>query len=152
LTTDVNGKYFQQGVPVGTVIAIIEGSLPRFVQTVGTNPTTVNVPVSAAATDLDGYYFPTDTPTKSPVASPARTAAGFWDTSPPPSSSPSDPPSELPTASPTVSPSKSPTKSPTAGLTPAPPTAGATAAPPTAGVTVAPPLQRLELLLRRPQV
>ncbi len=82
--TTVNGEYFQPGVPVGsTVIAIFEGSLPpRFVQTIGTNPTTVNVPVSDAATDLDGYYFTTDTPTKSPVASSAPTATRSGDISP----------------------------------------------------------------------
>ncbi len=59
LTTDVNGKYFQQGVHVGsTVIVIVEGAFPpSFVQTVGTNPTTVNVPVSEYATDNDGYVL-----------------------------------------------------------------------------------------------
>ena len=59
-------------VPVGeTVIDIDETTLPPgYEQTVGSNPTTVDVPAGGTATDLDGYYFPTEAPTKSPTKAP----------------------------------------------------------------------------------
>jgi hypothetical protein len=70
-TTDVNGQYLVP-VPVGQYeIDIFESSLPSgFVQTVGTDPTAVVVTDGGTATDLDGYYFPTDAPTKSPTPVP----------------------------------------------------------------------------------
>ena len=95
VTTNSNGEY-SATVPAGsTEIDIVESTLPPGgVQTVGTDPTTVNVPAGGVATDLDGFYFPTDAPTKSPTAKP----------SPAPSSSPSESPSDSPTAAPTPTP------------------------------------------------
>ena len=86
VTTNSNGEY-SATVPAGsTEINIVESTLPPGgVQTVGTDPTTVNVPAGGVATDLDGFYFPTDAPTKSPTAKP----------SPAPSSSPSESPSDV---------------------------------------------------------
>lgn len=63
-TTNLNERAVV--VPVGSAtIEIAERSLPRgFEQTVGTNPTTVEVTDGGTATDLDGYYFPTAASTK----------------------------------------------------------------------------------------
>ena len=72
LTTDATGMYMAE-VPIGeTVIDIDESTLPPgYEQTVGTDPTTVDVPSGGTATDLDGYHFPTEMPTKTPTASPS---------------------------------------------------------------------------------
>ncbi len=71
LTTDSDGEY-STTVPAGsTVTDIAESTLPSGgVQTVGTDPTAVDVPADGVATDLDGYYFPTEAPTESPVIVP----------------------------------------------------------------------------------
>ena len=87
-------------VPIGdTVIDIDESTLPPgYEQTVGTDPTTVNVPSGGTATDLDGYHFPTDMPTKTPTASPTGS----------PTISPSNSPTATPTARPTTAPTPTP--------------------------------------------
>ena len=56
LTTDATGMYMAE-VPAGpTVTDIVESTLPEgSVQTVGTDPTTVDVPAGGTATDLDGF-------------------------------------------------------------------------------------------------
>jgi hypothetical protein len=58
LTTDSNGEY-KTIVPAGSIrIDIDETTLPPgFVQTVGTNPTTVTVPAGSVATDLDIFRW-----------------------------------------------------------------------------------------------
>ena len=99
LTTDETGMYMAE-VPEGsTVVDIVESTLPPGAeQTVGTDPTTVDVPAGGTGTDLDGFRFPTDMPTKSPTA----------------------PPTDSPTLSPTASPTGKPTTSPTDAPTPTP--------------------------------
>ena len=99
-------------VPIGsTVIDIVESTLPPgYQQTVGTNPTTVDVPEGGTATDLDGYYFPTDAPTASPTGAPTAS----------PTAGPTASPTASPTSSPTLSPTATPTASPTAAPTPTP--------------------------------
>ena len=107
LTTDATGMYMAE-VPIGeTVIDIDESTLPPgYEQTVGTDPTTVDVPSGGTATDLDGYHFPTEMPTKAPTSAPTA--------------SPSGSPTGFPTTNPTDSPTASPTSSPTAAPTPTP--------------------------------
>lgn len=92
-TTNTIG-YYEADVASGfTKVTIDESSVPpQSIQTVGTNPTTLNVPAGGTATDLDGFYVPT--PTLSPTVS-ATTS-----------------PTVLATASPTVSATTTP---PTAG-------------------------------------
>ena len=128
LTTDVTGMYMAE-VPIGdTVIDIDESTLPPgYQQTVGTDPTTVNVPSGGSATDLDGYHFPTaapsDLPSQSPTTAPTASPTLSPSTTPtieptlsptkPPSSSPSTAPSAEPTSSPSAKPSENPSRSPT---------------------------------------
>jgi hypothetical protein len=84
LTTNADGVY-SANVPIGsTKIVINESTLhPDYEQTISTDPATIFVPDEGIATILDGYYFPTDTPTRSPAA--AQTSFGkvkgivFWD-------------------------------------------------------------------------
>ena len=114
LTTDATGMYMAE-VPIGeTVIDIDESTLPPgYEQTVGTDPTTVDVPSGGTATDLDGYHFPTGMPDQGPNSAPTSSPTG-------------SPTAALPlhllrpTASPTDSPTASPTSSPTAAPTPTP--------------------------------
>jgi len=109
-------------VPIGfTVIDIVKTTLRAgAIQTVGTDPTTVNVSAGGIATDLDGFYFPTKAPTPSPTPAPT----------PAPTPRPvTARPTRLPTPSPTPSPTKQPTRKPT----PVPPTnVPPTPVPPTA--------------------
>ena len=85
LTTDATGMYMAE-VPIGeTVIDIDESTLPPgYEQTVGTDPTTVDVPSGGTATDLDGYHFPTEIPTKAPTSAPTASPSGSPTASPPP--------------------------------------------------------------------
>jgi len=71
LTTDANGKYTTT-VPVGpTVTDIVESTLPPgYQQTAGTDPTTLVVLAGETATDIDGYNFPTGSPTAAPTVTP----------------------------------------------------------------------------------
>ena len=57
LTTDENGIYAADDVPAGPAeVDIDESSLPPGAnRTLGTDPTTVEVPVNGTATDLDGF-------------------------------------------------------------------------------------------------
>jgi hypothetical protein len=59
VTTNSNGEY-KTIVPAGSIVIDIDETTlpPGFVQTVGTNPTTVTVPAGGVATDLDGVRFP----------------------------------------------------------------------------------------------
>jgi hypothetical protein len=70
--TDAAGMYMAE-VPIGdTVIDIDESTLASgFEQTVGTDPTTVNVPYGGTTSDLDGYFFPSAAPSSSPSESPS---------------------------------------------------------------------------------
>ena len=115
LTTDATGMYMAE-VPIGeTVIDIDESTLPPgYEQTVGTDPTTVDVPAGGTATDLDGYYFPTEAPTKAPTSAPTSSPTDL------PTSSPTSSPTGAPTASPSDSPTVTPTAGPTAAPTPTP--------------------------------
>jgi hypothetical protein len=101
VTTDANGDY-SATVPAGSTTADVdEATLPDgYIQTAGTDPTSVNVP-AGSNTDIgdDGYQRPTATPTTSPTATPTTS------------------PTNSPTASPTASPTSSPTQSPTASRT-----------------------------------
>lgn len=94
VTTDGRGVY-EAIVPAGpAVIDIVETSLPPGAQqTAGTDPTTVIVPAGGRATDLDGYFVPTDAPTRAPTTA-----------------SPTDAPTRAPT---TASPTETPTRAPT---------------------------------------
>jgi hypothetical protein len=71
VTTDSNGNYSVQ-LPVGpATIEIVESTLPDgAIQTVGSNPSTVEITDGGTITEVDGFYFPTDAPTKAPTASP----------------------------------------------------------------------------------
>ena len=62
----------QSSVPAGpATIEIVESTLPDgAVQTVGTDPSTVDITDGGTITEVDGFYFPTDAPTKAPTASP----------------------------------------------------------------------------------
>lgn len=61
LTTDETGMYMAE-------VDIVESSLPEgYQQSVGTDPTTADVPSGGIATDLDGYHFPTSLLTKAPT-------------------------------------------------------------------------------------
>jgi hypothetical protein len=98
VTTDSNGNYSVE-VPVGpATIEIVESTLPEgAVQTVGSNPSTVNVPDGGTVTEVDGFYFPTDAPTKAPTPVPTSTP-----TRPPVTAVPTKAPVPPPTGPPTT--------------------------------------------------
>ena len=69
VTTNSNGEYSAVVPPGPTVIDIDETTLPPGAErTAGTDPTSVDVPSGGTASDVDGFQFPTGSPTKAPVA------------------------------------------------------------------------------------
>ena len=104
VTTDDTGMYMAE-VPAGpAVVDIDEGTLPPgYVQTGGTDPTTLNVPPGGTATDSDGFMKPTETPTASPTGSPTKSPTAI------PTNSPTPAPTPKPTRKPTPSPTRAPT-------------------------------------------
>jgi uncharacterized protein (DUF2141 family) len=136
VTTDSNGGYWATVTAGQATIDIDKSTLPDgATQTLGTDPTTVNVPLDGVATDLDGFYILTASPTQQPTPSPTPSPP----TVVPPTKSPPTPvpPSQAPPTPvpPTPVP---PTKAPP---TPVPPTqAPPTPVPPTpVPPTTAPP-------------
>ena len=117
VTTDDTGMYMAE-VPAGPAVTDIdEGTLPPgYVQTGGTDPTTLNVPPGGTATDSDGFMKPTETPTASPTGSPTKSPTAIPTNSP--TSAPTPKPTPSPTPKPTPSPTRKPTPSPTGAPTP----------------------------------
>jgi uncharacterized repeat protein (TIGR01451 family) len=99
VTTDANGV-FTASVPAGlAVVDVDDASLPGgATQTVGDDPTVVNVPLGGTATDNNGYVLPTatPTPTNTPTATPTNTPTNTPTATNTPTNTPTPTPTPVP--------------------------------------------------------